>query len=183
MKDKRNKIPMVRKCEYCEEVFRKNSPPEIYCSMICRLFDSCGRKDCECWIWKKGKDYDGYGLMSVKNKTQKAHRVSYETFIGWIPNEVIVCHKCDNPSCINPLHLFTGSPQQNTDDMFKKGRERVIGEKNVKSILTEDEIGEILKQFNLGFRISEISLKFGLSWEHVSAIVKRKIWKHVNPKP
>lgn len=78
-----------------------------------------------CWIWIGSKDKDGYGRIcgrtNYKHWNMKAHRVSYEYFIGQI-NGLQVLHKCDNPSCINPNHLFLGTQQENIADMMRKGR-------------------------------------------------------------
>lgn len=179
MKWHRNQIPMVRKCKHCEESFKKDSPPQIYCSMQCRLLDSIDKKDGNCWIWKKGKDKNGYGLMSVKDIPRRASRISYDTFIGYVPDDKFVCHSCDNPSCINPLHLFLGSPKDNTQNMFKKSRDRHIGEKNRNSVLNEKLIKEIFSLYRKGLSKTEISRIFNTSDTHICSIISRKIWKHV----
>ena len=75
-----------------------------------------------CWIWKAGKDKDGYGTIYI-GRHYRAHRVSYMIHCGAIPADNLVCHTCDNPSCVNPLHLFIGSSQDNVNDMVKKGRQ------------------------------------------------------------
>jgi len=75
-----------------------------------------------CWNWIGTKASHGYGLLRYNDKTQRAHRVSYKTFVGPIENNLYVLHKCDNKLCINPSHLFLGSQQDNIDDMHKKGR-------------------------------------------------------------
>ena len=74
-----------------------------------------------CWLWT-GCDSGGYGVLSYENKQQYAHRLSYEEFVGPIPDEYWVLHKCDVPACINPDHLFVGDVQANVDDMIEKRR-------------------------------------------------------------
>ena len=74
-------------------------------------------------VWTAYKDKDGYGLASVDNKTVRTHRVSYEMNHGPIPEGMYVLHKCDNPSCINPEHLFAGTQRDNVLDMRSKGRQ------------------------------------------------------------
>lgn len=84
------------------------------------------RIDGECWMWtgKILKPGMGYGLASQHAKWQLAHRLSYKTFVGEIPEGKLVLHTCDRPSCVNPRHLFLGTQQENMDDMEKKGRRR-----------------------------------------------------------
>jgi hypothetical protein len=76
----------------------------------------------QCWEWQAGLTEKGYGNFAVDGHPHKAHRVSYEQFNGRIPDGMMVCHKCDNPVCINPTHLFAGEPLDNVRDMIAKGR-------------------------------------------------------------
>lgn len=79
-----------------------------------------------CWSWSGSKDGKGYGAISNRNGSgfspEKAHRVSYEKEFGEIPDDINICHKCDNPECTNPEHLFKGTQRDNMQDCSSKGR-------------------------------------------------------------
>ena len=76
-----------------------------------------------CWIWQGKPNDAGYGHVTINKKTFKAHRLAYETWVGPIPeHKPHVCHHCDVPACINPEHLFPGTPKDNMQDKMKKGR-------------------------------------------------------------
>ena len=75
-----------------------------------------------CWIWMRSRDPRGYGQLGVDGKITRAHRHFYATYVGPIPEEMFVLHKCDIPACVNPTHLFLGTQADNMSDMVAKGR-------------------------------------------------------------
>ena len=156
--------------------------PKIRKSTFERFLEKINKDDPSsngCWFYNNGKDRDGYGMISINDHPRKAHQISYMTFKGPIEKDKHVCHSCDNPSCINPVHLFLGTNKENMRDKINKGRDRVRGEQNVKSILTDELVKQILLEKD-HLTIAEIARKHGLSWEHASAVIKRKIWRHID---
>lgn len=104
--------------------YRQAKTPFEY--LIQRVYVDMGSDD-PCWVFTGGKDKDGYGQChSAKTAKElgvtRAHQMSYATFNGPIPDGMFICHKCDNPSCINPSHLFLGTALDNNKDMWGKGR-------------------------------------------------------------
>jgi hypothetical protein len=94
---------------------------------IIRFYDKVDKRgQRECWPWSAYKERDGRGTFRIGSKKYKAPRVMMMLMTGReIPKEKIVCHTCDNPSCVNPKHLYLGTPKQNTSDMLMRGRHHV----------------------------------------------------------
>lgn len=115
-------------------------------------------------------DKDGYAEVSGK----KAHRLSYELFVGPIPPGINVCHKCDNLKCCNPEHLFLGTQKENIADMMRKGRkDSRYGERNTQNKLTEQQVIEI---YNSSEKQRAIAAKYGIDQSTVSNIKSGKLW-------
>lgn len=81
----------------------------------------------ECIEWAGARNRQGYGITYKDGKGRRAHRVAWEEANGPIPEGLFVCHSCDNPPCVNSEHLFLGTPNDNVQDMLRKGRARLVG--------------------------------------------------------
>jgi len=130
--------------------------PKYKTLLIDRFLNKVNKTD-SCWIWLGAKQTSGYGRFynGDLNKVIGSHQFSYLYFIGQIPNGINVCHNCDNPSCVNPNHLFLGTQKDNLKDMFKKGRGRKLntyksGTKHFKAKLSQKDIKRIRNLYNTG---------------------------------
>ncbi len=136
-----------------------------------------------CWLWVACTDGHGYGTISVKNRPVKAHRVAWELTYGPIPGRLWVLHKCDNPPCCNPAHLFLGTAVDNSADMVSKGRGRYTpgeGESNGKAKLTNEIVRSIRAEYAAGgITQMQLSAKYNVTQAQISLIVLRKEWKHI----
>lgn len=92
------------------------------------------KDDAGCWIWQRSKQKRGYGTMQFKGKTMQAHRFSYQTLVGQIPEGMLVLHRCDVPLCINPEHLFLGTDEDNLNDCYAKGRRKGMSLERAKEL-------------------------------------------------
>jgi hypothetical protein len=141
-----------------------------------------------CWEWRGAKNERGYGLIGKEGGRGagniRAHRLSYQIFYNVnLTREQCVCHKCDNPPCVNPDHLFVGSQQENILDMFAKARNSkpplICGEANHMAKLTKQDVIEIRQLYDHGLSSPKIAKLFFVTKSTILAIVNRKIWRHV----
>lgn len=144
-----------------------------------------------CWLWMAGIDSDGYGRFSENNKTIRAHRVSYRLFVDTISDTMNVLHRCDTPPCVNPDHLFLGTSKENTQDMMRKNRWRggvphgiVVGSKNGRSKLTEDQVLDIRKRYTPATDMergnsANLAKEFSIAKASIFRIIKRQVWGHI----
>lgn len=135
----------------------------------------------ECWEWAAGRNKDGYGYFDLKGSPLRAHRVSWEINFGAVPPGMIVCHRCDNPPCVNPKHLFLGTQLDNMRDRANKKRTNTAGERNGAAKLTRQLIDEILSLKGSGVNQQYVANKYTLSQSAVSRIWSGKRWpNHTN---
>lgn len=161
---------------YCGEAY-VGKPTSKYCSDECRLLKKVERVG-ECWEWRGASQRDrngevSYGVIQRASKRMYAHRLAHEVWIG--PVNGVVCHRCDNPRCVNPAHLFVGTTADNNADMKGKGRNaRGSGFRSAK--LGE----EAVRQIRADTRPSrQVCKEFGVTYHLIDLIRKRRNWKHV----
>ena len=140
----------------------------------------------ECWEWVAGKDSKGYGVFSLKRKSLSSHRISWIIHNGPIPvgegyHGTCVLHTCDNPSCVNPQHLFLGSAQDNMTDKVLKGRGSCgRGEQQGHSILTEAQVLNIkVLLLDKSITQKDIGNMFDVKRKVINDINTGKTWRHV----
>lgn len=134
-----------------------------------------------CWNWEGTIGNHGYGAISHFDKSILAHRFSYVYFGGSLRDDQCVLHKCDNPICVNPAHLFAGTRLENNADRAKKGRShRPAGEMNKKAILTEELVKRI-RSLHTEHRIKQnvIAEMLGVSPTAICRVINKRTWSHV----
>lgn len=132
-----------------------------------------------CWLWTAGKVTDGYGAFAITHSVQrKAHRISWEMAHGPISTGLCVLHKCDNPPCVNPDHLFLGTNDENMADMVAKGR-APQGERNNHAVLTVADVHSIRELFLSGMPKRAIARKYNMTHNNIRFIVTGVSWRHV----
>jgi hypothetical protein len=122
-----------------------------------------------CWLWGRSWNVDGYGIINIRRKLIRAHRVSWELYVGPIPDGLHVLHKCDTPPCVNPAHLFLGNQIENIFDRDRKGRN--------KGIFTEEQIRAIRRDNRSQ---STIGKKYGVSRSAIGLIRAKKTYCRIN---
>ncbi len=137
-----------------------------------------------CWVWAATLNNSGYGQIKVhfsKLSSERqhvlAHRVSWQLFRGKIPKGIFVLHKCDNPKCVNPDHLFLGRPKDNIRDCIDKGK-FVHGENTYNAKLTFKDVDKIRASDKKNIELAE---EYNVSDNHISRIKNFKRWRLYNP--
>ena len=133
-----------------------------------------------CWEWKGGKYQTGYGQVSTPGDISRpAHRMAHLAWIGPIGEGQFVCHRCDNPPCMNPAHLFAGTQKENMEDCASKDRS-VHGERVHWSKLTEDDVRTIRAVYATGqFSQSELAAAYGMSQTGIGYAIRGVSWARV----
>ena len=136
-------------------------------------------KETTCWEWTAYCDKYGYGHFRFNGKMPLAHRFAYELYVAPIPEGLHILHKCNNCKCVNPEHLYVGTPQDNADDRERAERAaRQDGEYNKSAKLTQDQVRAIRTLYDEGvFTQKKIGQLFGVGQPQVSNIINNVLWK------
>jgi hypothetical protein len=144
----------------------------------------------DCLVWEGHRNKDGYAVTNIDagdgiRKNRLVHRLVYMQAFGNIPSGLLVCHKCDNPSCINLDHLWLGTPEANMKDRDRKQRgnfsRNVSGSRNPRAKLTLDQVLEIRKRHVAAARVgpnttSALAAEFGVHRTHIQRVVRKDQW-------
>lgn len=168
---------------------------------LARFEQKYTRADTGCWIWHAATNM-GYGRFWMPEGPQRAHRMAWVFYRGSIPADKIVCHKCNNPLCVNPDHLYLGTPKTNAEDTIRAGHHgawrrpdriargsrngsvrhpesRPRGSQHPKARLSEMQVQQIRSAARAGKTHGVIAARFGVSRSRVTMIVNRQAWAHV----
>lgn len=137
------------------------------------------RNNNECWEFTGHRDNMGYGKIGISGHSVLAHRYSWILHNGEIKDDLCVLHKCDNPPCVNPNHLFLGTRIDNNMDCKMKGRRPIFkGEDNGRSKLNKNQINDIRSRYNIGnITQSQLSKEYGVAQPQISSIILGKSWR------
>ena len=168
-----------------------------------RFWNKVNQAEEGCWLWQGMLLTQGYGCFKIAGKMLKAHRIAYTYAYGSIPEDLVICHTCDSPRCVKPVHLFAGTHKDNSADMMAKGRgyannparkKRTVplerhgsqlhpemrrGERNGRAVLSPQQVEDIRRKYAQGgvsqFVLSE---EYQVAQITISAVVRRKNWNY-----
>lgn len=182
---------MLKVCTICGVSYETTDRHSAYCSLACFCVMKAKKAhDPEhirarhnrhvdvtpgCWIWTGNKTAKGYGRIGIASRTLLAHRIAYELYVGPIPAGLGVLHKCDNPPCVNPSHLFVGTAKENAEDKARKGR-APRGETHPQAKFSEEQVLAMLGDTR---PYNEIVAEYGVSKPHLCGLKRGHFWRHV----
>jgi hypothetical protein len=173
---KKRTVPIA--CPHCGTIFRRKNA-QAYCSLHCALWANIAISDeNSCWEWQGARTSANYGTFTFFNVKQHPHREVMRE-LGFDIAGLFICHKCDNPACCNPKHLFIGTAKDNSLDMHSKGRNnQPKGETHCKALLTEEEVLEIKSLLGV-VRQVDVAKQFGVKRHVIADISAGRHWKSV----
>ena len=128
-----------------------------------------------CWEWFGNKNHWGYGRIQINKESIRSHRLSWEIHNGPITGQLLVCHKCDNPGCVNPAHLFLGTDLENNLDKIAKGRGNYSqGKDHWKAKFTQDQVIAIRHSILSSRKLAAL---YGTCHRNILAIKRGETWK------
>jgi hypothetical protein len=125
----------------------------------------------ECWEWRASTNSYGYGKFGIVGRVLGAHRIAWELSHGPVPEGQCVLHRCDNPPCCNPGHLYAGTPADNVRDMDERGRRVRCGK------LSAEQAADIRARLACGDRLVDLAREFGVHRETIRRIKVGDIWR------
>lgn len=165
----------MTRIEICSKAGRVHAE-QLQSTFIERFWNRVNKgSENECWIWTGYLNSDGYGRAKRHGKADGVHRISWELSNGKVPEPLQVLHKCDNPRCVNPKHLFLGTPADNVIDCISKNRRRYAnGETHHKARLSDSEILEIHRLYKSGIPTLDIAKQFGVNRNWINLVLSGK---------
>lgn len=159
--------------KHCTQLYKTGSPfHAVKKTTVERITEKIKVHENGCWIWTGAKLPEGYGIIYVDGRHINVTRVIMQIACDIEIGNDLVLHKCDNPPCVNPSHLFLGNYKDNAIDMMKKGRCGV-------NKLTDDEVLEIRELYPKGQYMKDIANMYNVDISTISLIINRKRWAHL----
>jgi hypothetical protein len=177
-KSEQKLIRAERRKRMCEEDILNNGG-------FARRYWNKVKKGDGCWNWQAYVGPNGYGQIGFSGGLLAVHRVAWILANGLIPDDLYVCHHCDNRTCCNPAHLFLGTFRDNMDDMLAKGRHGgTSGERHPQAKLTREIVDGIRRRYKEeNIRQEDLGAEYGVSKPTVSALLLNKTWHDADYEP
>ena len=181
------KDPNYRRKKYCNPICMglayRHSPEQAEASFWSRV-DKNGPNGC--WVYTGHRNKDNYGAINIRQEGRVhrlAHRYTWALKHGEVPKGYHVLHRCDNPPCCNPDHLWLGTDADNCQDMYQKGRDGSRGERNSHAVLNAEKVLTIRAEYRRDnhskSNAKELAARYGVTAEAILHIVARRCWKHL----